>query len=122
MLEQAAAEAPPGHNWPFDLEDPPAIMKTGSTHSLTGKRYQQRRSISEEQLRAVLQVPDVSRTRGKRILVFDDFFTDGWTLNEVARALRQKGGASAVCGVTLCRQRWRGGQSTAQGRESGVPF
>jgi predicted amidophosphoribosyltransferase len=34
-------------------------------------------------------------------------FTDGLTLNEVARALR-RAGAAAVCGVTLCRQPFGG--------------
>ena len=41
------------------------------------------------------------------VLVYDDVFTDGLTLNEVARALRRVG-ANAVCGVTLCRQPYRG--------------
>jgi predicted amidophosphoribosyltransferase len=109
VLHQASAESPPGQVWPFDLGDPAAVIKTGPTDSLTGKSYQQRRAIAEEQLRTVLQVPDSSRTAGKRILVYDDVFTDGRTLNEVARALRQQGGAQNVCGVTLCRQPWRGG-------------
>jgi predicted amidophosphoribosyltransferase len=109
VLQQADAESPPGHKRPFDLHDPAAIIKTGPTDSLTGKTYQQRRSIAEEQLRTVLDVPDPTRTMGKRILVYDDVFTDGRTLNEVARALRVQGEAQSVCGVTLCRQPWRGG-------------
>ena len=122
VLEKASAEAPLGHNWPFDLHDPAAILKTGPTDSFTGKPYRQRRAIAEEQLRAVLHVPDPSRTNGRRILVFDDVFTDGRTLNEVARALKEQGGATAVCGVTLCRQPWRGSQSASDEEHSGVPF
>jgi predicted amidophosphoribosyltransferase len=40
------------------------------------------------------------------VLVFDDVFTDGFTLREVARAL-QAAGANSVCGVTLTRQPFR---------------
>jgi predicted amidophosphoribosyltransferase len=121
VVEQAAAESQPGQKWPFDLDDPSAIIKTGPTDSLTGKTYQQRRSIAEEQLRTVLHVPDLTRTRDKRILVYDDVFTDGRTLNEVARALRVQGEANSVCGVTLCRQPWRGGHDTTA-FAGAVPF
>jgi predicted amidophosphoribosyltransferase len=110
VIHQASAESPPGIHWPFDLTEPAAIIKTGATDSLTGRSYQQRREIAEEQLRTVLRVPDPVRTAGKRILVYDDVFTDGRTLNEVARALRLQGEAESVCGVTLCRQPWRGSQ------------
>ncbi|MGC1184368.1 MAG: ComF family protein [Candidatus Dormiibacterota bacterium] len=108
VLEKAAAEAPPGKSWPFDLATPPAIIKTGPTEPLTGKTYQQRRDIAEGPFRDALLVPDPGRTRGLTILVYDDVFTDGRTLDEVARSLRLQGGAQAVCGVTLCRQPWRG--------------
>jgi len=121
VIEQASAESPPGINWPFDLDEPPALVKTGLTDSLTGKGYQQRREIAEEQLRAVLRIPNPARTEGKRILVYDDVFTDGRTLNEVARALRLQGNAKSVCGVTLCRQPWKGGNLGAANRDN-VPF
>jgi predicted amidophosphoribosyltransferase len=39
--------------------------------------------------------------------VYDDIFTDGQTLNEVARALRYSGRAKLVSGITLARQPWR---------------
>ena len=54
-------------------------------------------------------MPNPARTASRSILVYDDVFTDGTTLNEVARALRGQAAASEVCGVTLCRQPWRGG-------------
>lgn len=41
-------------------------------------------------------------------LVYDDVFTDGLTLREIARKLRDAG-ATRVCGVTLCRQEYRRG-------------
>ena len=109
VLQRAAEELAPGRLWPFDSHDNPAIVKTGPTESLMGKSYARRREIGETELRAALKVPDPDRTRAKRILVYDDVFTDGRTLDEVARALRGAGEARAVCGVTLCRQPWRGG-------------
>ena len=107
VLERAADEVSPGVPWPFDLGDRPAIVKTGPTESFTGKAYRERRAIAETQLRDALHIPDTNRTAGRSILVYDDVFTDGWTLNEVARALRLTGGAKEVCGVTLTRQPWK---------------
>jgi predicted amidophosphoribosyltransferase len=57
-------------------------------------------------IRRALRIPNPSLTRGKRILVVDDVFTEGLNLNEVARALRKDGGAKEVCGLTLARQGW----------------
>ena len=85
----------------------PAIIRTGPTPRLTGNTYQERRRIAEHELRAVLWVPDPKRVTGRRVLVFDDVFTESSTLNEVARAPRVAGGAREVCGVSLCRQPWR---------------
>jgi predicted amidophosphoribosyltransferase len=85
----------------------PAIVKTGPTPRLAPLDHRERRRVAEEHLRPALRVPDPRRTAGRRILVFDDVFTDGRTLDEVARALRLRGGAREVCGLTLCRQPWR---------------
>lgn len=101
----AAADEAEGR-WPFDTEDTPAIVKTRQTERLMGKSWQERRQTAETELRAALSVPNPARTRGKEILVFDDVFTDGFTLREVARSLIRSGGASRVCGVTLTRQPW----------------
>jgi predicted amidophosphoribosyltransferase len=90
--------------WPFDVEEPATIIKTAATERLTGKSWKQRHAITAGPLRAALTIPLPARTRGKRVLVYDDVFTDGQTLNEVARCLRVVGGAAAVCGVTLSRQ------------------
>jgi predicted amidophosphoribosyltransferase len=101
--------------WPFDIEALPAIIKTRATESMVGKKWRQRYEVARGPLREALQVPRPERTRGKRILVYDDVFTDGQTLNEVARCLRLHGEARSVCGVTLARQKFnpsrRGGQS-----------
>jgi predicted amidophosphoribosyltransferase len=92
---------------PFDMGSPRAIVKTRATPKMVGKKWSERKENAETELRSALHVPDSKRTSGKAILVYDDVFTDGFTLNEVARCLRRDGGAKAVCGVTLARQQWR---------------
>lgn len=108
VIERAAAEMTPGSGWPFDLAEEPAIVKTAATTPMVTKGFKQRRTIAETELRAALSVPDLGRTAGKNVLVYDDVFTDGLTLNEVALALRQQGEAALVCGLSLCRQPWKG--------------
>jgi predicted amidophosphoribosyltransferase len=107
VLERAAAEVPPGVEWPFDIAGEPLIVKTGPTPRMVGNGYRDRRDIAEGPLRDALRVTRPEDVSGKRVLVYDDVFTDGLTLNEVARALRLAG-ATEVCGVTLCRQPYGG--------------
>ena len=107
VLEHAAGEVMPGRPWPFDVGGEPAIVKTARSRPFRGKNWQERRAIARDEIRPALSVPDPSRTAGRSILVYDDVFTDGSTLDEVARALRIHGQANTVCGVTLCRQPWR---------------
>ena len=91
--------------WCFDLNAPPSVVKTGSTTPMVElKSAADRRGHAQTILRDALLVPDPGRVRGLTILVLDDVFTGGWTLREVARALRLQGDASAVYGVTLARQ------------------
>ena len=107
VLEQAAAEVSPWDEWPYDINGRPVIVKTAPTPALVGHGYRERRDIAENELRAALHVTRPADVAGRRVLVYDDVFTDGLTLNEVARALRLAG-AVDVCGVTLCRQPYRG--------------
>ena len=103
VLEYAEAENDGA--WAFDVGyPPPAIIKTKPTTSMTNKTWQQRHEIATTELRDALHVPDRDRTEGRSILVYDDVFTDGHTLYEVARCLKRQGGAAEVCGVTLARQ------------------
>lgn len=102
-----ASELDEGARWPFDTGEPPAIVKTAPTPQMTGRNWRQRRDIATGPLRAALSIPDPVRTRNKRVLVYDDVFTDGQTLNEVARCLILQGEAVSVSGVTLMRQPWR---------------
>jgi predicted amidophosphoribosyltransferase len=106
VIETAHAES--RGRWPFDIGFPkPAIIKTKRTTSMTNRKWKERQAIAHGELRASLAIPDRRRIAGKSILVYDDVFTDGHTLSEVARCLREKGGASDVCGVTLARQPFR---------------
>ena len=75
---------------------------------MQGMTWRDRKAESEGALHKTLEVPDAERTRGRRILVYDDVFTCGFTLNEVARCLREAGKATSVSGVTLARQKWKG--------------
>jgi len=107
VLWRAAAEMSPGEVWPFDIQGEPLIVKTALTPTMVGHTYRQRRDIAEGPLRDALRVTRPQDVPGRCVLVYDDVFTDGLTLNEVARALRLAGAAEA-CGVTLCRQPYRG--------------
>lgn len=103
-----AADEEAEGRWPFDTHDPPAITKTAKTPSLASHpKWADRKKIVEGELRKALLIPDPSATKDQDILVYDDVFTDGFTLREVARALIEDGGARRVCGVTLTRQPWK---------------
>jgi predicted amidophosphoribosyltransferase len=86
--------------WPFAND---IVVKTGPTQPFTGHGWKDRRAIAEGELRETMSVPDPTKVKGKRILVFDDVFTDGFTMREVARLLRSDG-AIEVAGVVLARQ------------------
>ncbi|MGA2759790.1 MAG: hypothetical protein ABSF08_05670 [Candidatus Cybelea sp.] len=90
--------------WPFDIATPPAIVKIKQTASMKGKTWPQREQIAVDELRSAFSITDVERTRGRRIIVFDDLYTTGHTLNEVARCLMLDGEARSVTGVSLARQ------------------
>lgn len=109
ILRAAAVES--GGRWPFDLAEPPTIIKLAETQQLVGVDAATRRRLATEELRPALSVTDPSRVDGKRIVVLDDVFTRGTTLNEVARALK-RAGASEVIGLVLARSPWAPGGTT----------
>lgn len=100
VLDRAARES---SRWPFDKAHPRGVVKTAETPSMIGKSLSERRQIAEELLR-----PNLSVTRDvadARILVFDDVFTAGNTLREVAGVLK-RAGAVEVSQIVLARQPW----------------
>lgn len=103
MVEKAAVEA--GGRFPFDLEDPQLIVKRAETHQLVGLNAAERQRVVGEDLREALHVPMPVRAEGQRIVVVDDVFTRGSTMNEVARALKAAG-AAEVTGLVLARTPW----------------
>lgn len=108
ILEAAAVEEPIA--WPFESD---LVVKEAPTERFASqgavKPWRERKQIAEGPLRAALRVPDPSRIVGRRILVFDDVFTEGFTIGEVAKALIDHG-AVEVSEVVLARQPFHGGR------------
>lgn len=90
-----------GQDRPFATD---VITKVQPTGRFLGVGVQERLAIAEGELRAALRVPDPSRVAGKRVLVFDDVYSEGFTLREMARSLRQAG-AVEVAGLVFARRK-----------------
>ena len=99
LILDAAGRLDP--TWPFATD---LITKVQPTGRFLGIGVEERRVIAEGELRAALRVPDPSRVEGKRVLVIDDAFSEGFTLREMARALRQAG-AAEVAGLVFVRRK-----------------
>ncbi|ASO18770.1 ComF family protein [Actinoalloteichus hoggarensis] len=91
--------------YPFRLE-PPVITKTTATETMASAGSLARRVRIAATIYAALTVVDERAVRGRRVVVYDDVFTTGSTLDVVARRLREAG-ADEVYGLTLSRTRWR---------------
>ncbi|UVS79422.1 ComF family protein [Actinokineospora sp. UTMC 2448] len=103
VIESAAIQDT-RHRYPFRA-DPPVIIKTRATSRMAStSNYSERRTTAADIYRA-LQMLDPGAVQGKTVVVVDDVFTTGLTLDAVARRLREAG-ASVVRGVTLARQPW----------------
>lgn len=101
VLRRAQAE---DASWPFRFD---LMSKTRSTDHLAGvSRFTDRAAIAERQIGPALRVDKPRAVAGKTILVYDDVFTDGLTLREVALKLRDDG-ARMVAGLVLARQPFR---------------
>ena len=80
--------------------DPDVLMRTKKTVSQGGQTVSgRRRNVSGA---FVVRSGAMSRLAGKRVVLIDDVFTTGATLESCARALR-KGGAKSVDAITLAR-------------------
>jgi predicted amidophosphoribosyltransferase len=97
IVERAAIEGP---HWPFRHD---VMAKTACTPSMQGLTFQQRAQMAETHLRSALSVTAPDAIDGKLVLVFDDVFTAGLTLREVAFKLKAEG-AAGVAGIVLARQ------------------
>jgi predicted amidophosphoribosyltransferase len=101
IIERAEIEGP---RWPFRRE---VMRKTAATPRLVGLTFAQRAQVVERELAATLEVVDPASIAGKHVLVFDDVFTSGLTLREVAFKLKAAG-ARSVAGIVLARQPYSG--------------
>jgi predicted amidophosphoribosyltransferase len=91
--------------YPFHLE-PPVVIKTAETPRMAATSSATERREAADHLHAALAVPHPAIVRQKTIVVFDDVFTSGCTLNAIAKVLRTAG-AAKVFGITLARAPWR---------------
>ena len=98
VLDAAQRYAP---EWPFA---PDLITKSGPTGQFLGRSVETRRAIAEHSLRSALAVPEPERVAGKRVLVMDDVFSEGFSLREMARALNEAG-AAEVAGLVFARRK-----------------
>jgi predicted amidophosphoribosyltransferase len=107
VIEAAATEDVLGE-WPFDVEPQRALMETrATTKSASGSAAAKRKAA--EELYTALDIPDTTRTRtrGRRILVYDDVCTTGSQLDTIAGYLMDEGGATEVEGIVMARALWR---------------
>jgi predicted amidophosphoribosyltransferase len=98
VLDAAVAVGP---DWPFV---PDVITKSGPTGQFLGRSVETRRAIAEHSLRDALSVPDPTLVVGRRVLVLDDVYSEGFSLREMARVL-VRAGAAEVAGLVLARRK-----------------
>ncbi|MCP4693128.1 MAG: ComF family protein [Desulfobacterales bacterium] len=77
---------------------PGVLVRSRATRPQTGLGKKERRT----NIRNAFRVEEAGRVDGKRILLVDDVYTTGATVNECARVLR-KAGAKRVDALTLAR-------------------
>jgi ComF family protein len=70
----------------------------------TRPQIELKRTERAENVRGAFEVSDPSAVQGKVVLLVDDMFTTGATLNECSRALKRAGARRVYC-LTLSRQR-----------------
>ncbi len=90
-----------GPTWPFAYG---VIAKSGPSGQFLGRGVETRQAIAEHSLRKVLSVPEPQRVAGKRVLVLDDVYSEGFSLREMARVLR-RAGAAEVAGLVYARRK-----------------
>ena len=106
VVLEAASREDVQRRWHFDLADPRAVVKTRATAVSASATAKAKRAVASE-LRSALLIPDPSRTRGRRILVYDDICTTASQLDSVADCLFREGRAAHVEALVLARAPWR---------------
>jgi predicted amidophosphoribosyltransferase len=102
ILKRAQIEDPA---WPFRFD---VMTKTRNTPKLVDQpTFYDRARVAEREIGPALKVLEPDAVRGKHVLVFDDVFTGGLTLREVARKLLAAN-AKSVDGLVLARQPFQG--------------
>ena len=85
--------------------EPGLVTKSVETPGMAGLGWTARQALAKGALRRSLRFATGRDIDGAQVLVFDDVFTEGSTLREVARLLRRHG-ASDVAGLVLARPGW----------------
>lgn len=85
--------------------EPGAVVKRAETPPMQGRAWAARQAVAAGPLRRCLHVPRRALVDGARVLIVDDVMTEGSTLNEVARAVRQAGALEAA-GLVVARLSW----------------
>jgi predicted amidophosphoribosyltransferase len=98
ILEAVQRDAP---GWPVV---PDLIAKAGPTGQFLGRSVETRQKIAEYSLRPALSVPQPDLVAGRRILVLDDVYSEGFSMREMARSLLQAG-AAEVAGIVFARRK-----------------
>jgi predicted amidophosphoribosyltransferase len=98
IVEHASIEGP-------DLPFVRGVMgKTKATPRLVAQAgFRARAEVAEQYFGPALEVVNPAAVAEKSVLVFDDVFTSGLTLREVAHKLK-RAGAKDIAGVVLARQ------------------
>ena len=91
--------------WPFRFD---IMRKTRETTRLASvRKFRDRATIAETEIGPSLLVDKPRAVNGKAVLVYDDVFTDGLTMREVAYKLKGAG-ARLIAGLALARQPFKG--------------
>lgn len=98
IMESASRYGP---TWPIAAG---VIAKSGPSGQFLNRSTDTRRKIAEHSLRPALSVPEPDRVRGRRVLVLDDVYSEGFSMREMARVLLQAG-AAEVAGVVFARRK-----------------
>ena len=99
LILDAAQEL--GPEWPFACD---VMTKVRPTGRFLGISPEERKRIGEGELRDALRVLAPDRVQGRRVIVFDDVYSEGYSMREMARALRLAG-AAEVAGLVLARRK-----------------